>query len=150
MILPEPPPGWRDLPVSTLAYIGDAVFELYARLQASRSCHGKSGHLHRLSVRRVSARAQAESARRILPQLSEEEQAVFRRGRNSQPSSRSKHADPADYQMATGLEAVIGYLYLTQAASRLDQLMAMILEDEHGQENQQTGSAQQAASPDVN
>jgi len=119
----------REMPISVLAYIGDAVYELYVRLYATSHSSGKSGLLHRLSVRMVKARAQAEAIRHLLPDLTEEEQSICRRGRNSQPGSMSRHADPADYLMATGLEALVGYLYLKQDHERLNQLMARILED---------------------
>lgn len=119
----------REIPISVLAYIGDAVYELYVRLYATSQSSGKSGLLHRLSVRMVKARAQAEAIRHLLPDLTEEEQSICRRGRNSQPGSMSRHADPADYLMATGLEALVGYLYLKQDHERLNQLMARILED---------------------
>lgn len=118
-----------DVPVSTLAYIGDAVYELYARLYACKHCQGRSGQLHRHSVELVKAQAQAKAVRRVMPLLTPEERLVFRRGRNSQPNSRSKHASLADYLSATGLEAVIGYLSLKQEEQRLDELMAVILEE---------------------
>lgn len=120
-----------DVPVSTLAYIGDAVYELYARLYACKHCQGQSGQLHRRSVELVKAQAQAKAVPRILPLLTAEERLVFRRGRNSQPSSRSKHASLADYLSATGLEAVIGYLSLKQEEERLNDLMAVILEEQN-------------------
>jgi len=129
MIRPTYQGDLRELPVSTLAYIGDAVYELYVRLDLCQAGCGKSGELHRQTVRKVKASAQAQAARRLLPLLTEEEAAIFRRARNSQPGSQPKHADPVDYRVATGLEAVIGYLYLSLAEVRLEQLMRMILED---------------------
>jgi len=120
---------WREVPISTLAYIGDAVYELYARIYAYNHCHGKSGQLHRQSVSLVKAQAQAQAVRRLMPHLNDDELSVYKRGRNSQPASRSKHAEPADYLMATGLEALIGYLSLKNEDQRLDQLMTMILEE---------------------
>ncbi|MDD2534796.1 MAG: ribonuclease III domain-containing protein [Eubacteriales bacterium] len=119
---------WRELPVSTLAYLGDAVFELYVRLTLCQTIGGHSGDLHRKTVKLVKASAQAEAAHRILPLLNEAEEAVFRRGRNNQPSSHSKSADPVDYRVATGLETLIGYLYLNKEEERLMSLMAMIVE----------------------
>lgn len=129
MIRPEYQGDLRELPVSTLAYIGDAVYELYIRLALCKDGCGKSGELHRKTVRLVKASAQAQAARQLLPSLTEEEASIFRRARNSQPSSQSKNADPVDYRVATGLEAVIGYLYLSHADERLQTLMRMILED---------------------
>ena len=120
----------REMPVSVLAYIGDAVYELYVRMLSCRGCLGKSGQLHRRSVSLVRAKAQAQAVQKLLPLLGEDELSIYRRGRNSQPSSRSRHADPADYQMATGLEALIGYLALSDREQRLDDLMTRILEDE--------------------
>lgn len=118
----------REMPVSTLAYIGDAVYELYIRLSLCQDGCGKSGELHRQTIRLVKASAQARAARQLLPGLTEAEASIFRRARNSQPGSQSKNADPVDYRVATGLEAVIGYLYLSQADERLETLMRMILE----------------------
>ena len=130
MILPAVGRDLRELPVSVLAYIGDAVYELYVRMHSCRDCLGKSGQLHRRSVSKVKAQAQAQAVQKLLPLLGEDELSIYRRGRNSQPSSRSRHADPADYQMATGLEALIGYLALRNDDQRLDDLMTRILEDD--------------------
>ena len=130
MILPAVGRDLREVPVSVLAYIGDAVYELYVRMHSCRDCLGKSGQLHRRSVRKVKAQAQAQAVQKLLPLLGEDELSIYRRGRNSQPSSRSRHADPADYQMATGLEALIGYLALRNDDQRLDDLMTRILEDD--------------------
>ncbi len=119
----------REVPISVLAYIGDAVYELYVRLHTSSQCQGKSGQLHRRAVRLVKATAQADAMRRLMPMLEADELAVFRRGRNSQPPSRSRHADLPDYLAATGLEALVGYLYMQKRQDRLDELMSMILEE---------------------
>jgi ribonuclease-3 family protein len=130
VILPAVGRDLREVPVSVLAYIGDAVYELYVRMHSCRDCLGKSGQLHRRSVSKVKAQAQAQAVQKLLPLLGEDELSIYRRGRNSQPSSRSRHADPADYQMATGLEALIGYLALRNDDQRLDDLMTRILEDD--------------------
>jgi ribonuclease III family protein len=128
MITPNYTGDIREVPISVLAYLGDAVFELAVRLHFASQSEAKSGELHRQSVRLVRASAQALVAQRITGFLTEEETAIFRRGRNSRPGSMPKNADPADYQAATGLEAVIGYLYLKGESSRLDLLLAEILE----------------------
>ncbi len=130
MILPVLERELAEVPVSVMAYVGDAVYELYARIHTCNSCQGKSGQLHQKSVEIVKAKAQAAAIKRLLPYLNEEELAVFKRGRNSQPSSRSRHANPADYQMATGLETLIGYISLKQDDLRLNELMSLILKDE--------------------
>ncbi len=122
----------REVPVSVLAYIGDAVYELTVRLHLCKQSNAGSGALHRKTVQLVKAAAQAEAARLLMPMLTDEEASIFRRGRNSQPGSMPKHADPADYVVATGFEALIGYLYLKGDKDRLDSLLATILEDNHG------------------
>lgn len=138
MIRPDFTGDWRELPVSTLAYIGDAVYELYVRLSLCRRSVFNSGELHRQAIRLVKASAQAEGAKTILPLLNEAEDAIFRRGRNSQPSSHSKSADPVDYRMATGLEALIGYLYLNNQEERLLQLMQILVEEKHNVQTKQS------------
>jgi ribonuclease III family protein len=121
----------REVPISVLAYIGDAVYELIIRLRLSNQSNAKSGALHRESVKLVRAAAQAEAIRKLLPLLTEEESSIYRRGRNSQPGSMPKNADPADYLAATGFEALIGYLYLKDEKGRMNELLANILEDNH-------------------
>jgi ribonuclease III family protein len=125
---PESGADIREMPISTLAYVGDAVYELAVRLHFADKSSAKSGELHRASVKLVRAAAQAEAARNLQDDLTDEESAIFRRGRNSSPGSMPKNADPADYMAATGFEAVIGYLYLKGETSRLEQLLARILE----------------------
>lgn len=130
----------REVPVSVLAYIGDAVYELQTRLHLFRRVTGHSGRLHQQSIGLVSASAQARAARLILSRLTPEEEAVFRRGRNSQSGSMPKHADPVDYQTATGFEALIGYLYLTGQTIRMDELLVIVYE---GDENEATATESQ-------
>jgi ribonuclease III family protein len=120
----------KELPVSVLAYIGDAVYELYVRIHMCNMCRGDSGQLHRLSIHKVKAQAQADAVEQLIPLLTEDEQSVYKRGRNSQTASRPKRSSPIAYQMATGLEALIGYLSLKHEQNRLDTLMALILKDD--------------------
>ena len=110
--------------------LGDGVFELMVR---SWLClHGKatSKGLHRATVRYVAAPAQARAVERILPLLTGEEGDVFRRGRNTSPHSVPQNASRADYQAATGLEALFGWLWLQGRTERLNQLFAVIMEEE--------------------
>ena len=112
-----------------LAHLGDGVFELMVR---SWLClHGKatSKGLHRATVRYVAAPAQARAVEKILPLLEEGEQDVFRRGRNTSPHSVPQNASRADYQAATGLEALFGWLYLQGRTERLNELFARIMEE---------------------
>ena len=110
-----------------LAHLGDGVFELMVR---SWLClHGKatSKGLHKATVRYVAAPAQAKAVEKILPLLTEEEGDVFRRGRNTSPHSVPQNASRADYQAATGLEALFGWLYLQGRTERLNELFEVIM-----------------------
>lgn len=111
-----------------LAHLGDGVFELMVR---SWLClHGKatSRGLHRATVRYVAAPAQAAAAARILPVLTGEEEDVYRRGRNTSPHSVPQNASRAEYQSATGLEALFGWLYLQGRTQRLNELFSLMME----------------------
>ncbi len=113
-----------------LAHLGDGVFELMVR---SWLClHGKatSKGLHRATVRYVAAPAQARAVEKILPLLEEEEHDVFRRGRNTSPHSVPQNASRADYQAATGLETLFGWLWLQGRTERLNTLFAVMMEEE--------------------
>ena len=112
-----------------LAHLGDGVFELMVR---SWLClHGKatSKNLHRAAVRYVAAPAQAAAAERILPGLTGEEGDVYRRGRNASPHTIPRSASRAEYQAATGLEALFGWLYLQGRTGRLNELFDQIMEE---------------------
>ena len=113
-----------------LAHLWDGVFELMVR---SWLClHGKatSKGLHRATVRYVAAPAQARAVEKILPLLEEGEQDVFHRGRNTSPHSVPQNASRADYQAATGLEALFGWLWLQGRTDRLNELFAVMMEEE--------------------
>ena len=105
-----------------LAHMGDAVYEILVR--AWLCAHGKATGkgLHRATVALVCAPRQAELSQIILPLLTEEEQSVFRRGRNANVHSIPVHASRAQYQQATALEALFGYLYLLGRKDRINQL----------------------------
>ena len=109
-----------------LAYIGDTVYDLYVRTQLLLTCDATAHGLHVMATKRVCARAQAEAVQRILPTLSEDEQYIFRRGRNSHMGTVPKHAQMSDYRAATGLEALLGYLYLKGEDDRLNELMGQM------------------------
>ena len=106
-----------------LAYVGDAVQSLYVRGKLALTDGGKSGGLHRRSISEVSARAQSEIVEKLLPYFNEEESGIYQRAKNSKPHSVAKNADIVDYHRATGLEAVLGYLYLTGQTERIDYLL---------------------------
>lgn len=125
-----PPDQIRGISSIGLAHMGDAVYELLVRtwLCAHGKATGKG--LHRATVALVCAPKQAELAQRILPLLTEEEQAVFRRGRNANAHSIPTHASRAQYQQATALEALLGWLHLSGRHDRVEQLFAVMMEEE--------------------
>lgn len=107
----------------SLAYIGDAVFDLVIRSVVVERGNMPANALHRQTVRFVKAPAQARMIEFLLESLSEEERTVYRRGRNAKPYTTAKNADPADYYKATGYEALVGYLYLTDQTDRALELI---------------------------
>lgn len=111
-----------------LAHVGDAVFELLVRLYLAEKGNETSAGLHNASVAMVNAGAQSRDVRQILPALTEEELAVFHRGRNTRVNSTPRHAKTGEYHEATGLEALMGYLYLMGRTERVSTLFRMILE----------------------
>ena len=123
------PDQLRAISTLGLAHLGDGVFELMVR---SWLClHGKatSKGLHRATVRYVAAPAQAKAVEKILPLLTEEEGDVFRRGRNTSPHTVPKAASREEYQTATALEALFGYLYLQGRTDRLNELFTLMMEE---------------------
>lgn len=113
-----------------LAHLGDAVYELMVR---SWLClHGKATAkgLHKAAVHYVAAPAQARMTEKIKPQLTEAEQDVFRRGRNASPHSIPQNASRGEYQAATALEALFGWLWLQGEKERLNELFEMMMEEE--------------------
>lgn len=113
----------------TLAFIGDAVYELLVRGQVLARGSAPVGKLHHRTVDFVRADAQAKAVRSIQPVLTETEAAVLRRGRNANSAHIAKNADPADYRYATGLEALFGYLYLIGENQRLRELFTLIIRE---------------------
>ncbi len=121
--------GVRAISSIGLAHMGDAVFELLVRswLCARGKATGKG--MHRAAVALVCAESQAEKAERILPMLTEEEHAVFRRGRNAQVHTVPSHASRAQYGEATALEALLGWLYLQGELERVNELFCKMMEE---------------------
>ena len=121
----------KSISMLGLAHVGDGVYELLNRSQLCREGHTDVQTLHRLTVARVRAEAQAKAAAHILPLLTEEELSIYRRGRHTHVNSVPHHAQLADYHAATGLEALFGWLYLLGRLERIDTLFAAIMEEEH-------------------
>ena len=112
-----------------LAHMGDCVFEIMVR--SWLCCHGKvtSRGLHKETVHYVSAPAQAKAVEKIIDKLTEDESAVYRRGRNTRVNSVPHNADIAQYHAATGLEALFGWLWLQGKKDRLNELFEIIMEE---------------------
>ena len=112
-----------------LAHLGDGVYEVMVRSWLVLHGKAKAKDLHRATVKYVAAPAQAERFEKIQPLLTDEETDVFRRGRNTAPHSIPKAASRAQYQTATGLEALFGWLYLQGRTERLNELFAAMMEE---------------------
>lgn len=117
--------GPKMLSALDLAFVGDGVYGLLVREMLARDGSRPVGELHRMAVAYVNATAQAAAYDRIAPLLTEQEQAVYRRGRNG-GAHPPKNANPGDYAKATGLEALFGYLYLNGAQERVRELFEAI------------------------
>lgn len=112
-----------------LAYIGDAIYEIYIRRYLIENYKDKMNIIHKKSTKYVSAKAQADILRKIEEILTDEEKSVIRRGRNTKSNSVPKNTDISEYKYSTGFEALIGYLYLSKKIERIDQIIKKILED---------------------
>ncbi|MBR5789657.1 MAG: ribonuclease III [Lachnospiraceae bacterium] len=114
----------------TLAYIGDCVYEIIIRTIVVGKGNRQTSKLHQTTTKLVKAHSQAVLAELILPMLTEEEADILRRGRNAKSATMAKNATVADYRMATALEALVGYLYLTNKMDRLLEIIKYGLEKE--------------------
>ena len=101
-----------------LAYMGDAVYDLVFRTAVVQKGNTSAHKLHIQATRYVKAPAQANLADAIMEELTQEELAVYKRGKNAKPYTKAKNATLAEYKKATGLEALVGYLYLTDQMER--------------------------------
>jgi len=109
----------------TLAFIGDAVYNVYIRTYLASKSNMQTGILHRQSIKYVSAKAQCKIIDAILESLSEEEVNIYKRGRNTNITTVSKNVDIVEYKKATGFEALIGELYLQKKIDRLEEIINM-------------------------
>ncbi|MGN1271473.1 MAG: Mini-ribonuclease 3 [Clostridia bacterium] len=108
------------------AYVGDSVYELYIREKLVNSTNLKPHKLHIETIKYVKAKAQADTLERLREYLTEEEQEIVRRARNTQNHHLPKNANPTDYMYATAFEGLIGYLYLSGQKERLEELLSKI------------------------
>lgn len=111
----------RELSPLALAYIGDACFEILVRSEIL-DVRKNPNKLHRESIRFVRAKSQRELFEKIEEKLTEEEIKIFKRGRNAKSHTVPKNADPIDYRIATGVEALFGYLYLLKRYNRIREI----------------------------
>jgi len=115
----RPEEDLRQVPVLSLAFLGDTIFDLYMRSVAVRVKRCNPTDAHRFATKYVKAAAQARMADHIEPLLSPEELAVYKRGRNAKNASLAKNATAGDYRKATGFEALLGWLYLSGNTERI-------------------------------
>jgi len=113
--------------VQGLAHIGDAVYELMVRTWLCTNGTSTAKNLHRRAITYVSAKAQAAAAEAVLPRLTEVENAIYKRGRNTHLNSVPKGSTHEEYHAATGIEALFGYLYLVGEIDRLNELFDVAL-----------------------
>lgn len=118
----------KQLNPLVLAFIGDAIYEVFIRTQLVDK--NRSLPVHKLHVKAISfvkAHAQSEFMKIIESQLTEEENNIFKRGRNAKSGTIPKNADVQEYKMATGFEALMGFLYITEQTERLNYLFNMVI-----------------------
>lgn len=111
----------------TLAYIGDAVYELFVRTYLIKDANLPVNRLHKEAIHLVNAKAQSDLYQKIKDRLTEEEMQIYKRGRNTN-SHPPKNADMTDYKSATGIEALIGYLYLMGDDRRIAELLSQLID----------------------
>jgi ribonuclease-3 family protein len=124
--MPAYPP--EEMNPLALAYIGDAVYEVYIRQYVLSKDNHRPHVLHKKSSSYVSAKAQAKALHALLPILTEEEADIVRRGRNAKSGTAPKNADMIDYRHSTALECLIGYLYYRKDAERLAQVLQLAIQ----------------------
>ena len=119
----------RELSPLALAFVGDSVLELLVRTRLAQHHRLSAGKLNTEKVNYVSARAQFREEQLLEPLFTEEELAIFKRGRNASKASVSKHASPEEYRASTGFECLLGWLYLTGRKDRVEELFDKLWED---------------------
>ena len=118
----------RQIPALNLAYVGDTVYDLYVRAYLIHT-HPETVHnLHLLSAKMVCAQGQARAFFALEGELTAEELAIYRRGRNVHSGTVPKNANVADYRVATGLETLLGHLWVLGREERIDRLMAIAVQ----------------------
>lgn len=116
----------KQLSPLNLAFIGDCIYEILVREMLVKNANRPVNDLHKESVKFVSAKAQTEAFEKIKGILTEEETAIYKRGRNAKVGHSPKSATEGEYHCATGVEALFGYLYLTEQTDRIKELFSKI------------------------
>ena len=119
----------RTISPVSLAYVGDGIYDLIVRTIMIEEHNAKAGALHRLTTRYVKADAQAKMMEILEPILTEEENAIYHRGRNCKSGKSAKNASHGAYRKATGFEAVMGYLYMMGQTDRLLELVKLAIDN---------------------
>ena len=119
----------KQLSPLNLAFIGDGIYEILVRETLVTNANRPVNDLHRQSVKFVSAKAQTQAYERIKDILTDDETAIYKRGRNAKVGHSPKSASEGEYHCATGVEALFGYLYLTDNMQRIKELFKIISED---------------------
>lgn len=119
----------EEMSTAALAYLGDSIIELCVRETLVKKGVSSAKNLNFSALLFVKAEAQADAMKNILPLLSEEETAAYKRGRNIGHTNTPKSATVGQYRMATGMEALFGYLYLKGERARINELFALAYED---------------------
>ena len=116
----------RELSPLSLAFVGDSVLELLVRRRLVSTTRLHPGKLNAAKVRYVSARAQFREEKLLEPSLTEQELAVFKRGRNANKATVAKHASAEEYRASTGFECLLGWLYLSGQTDRIEALFDIL------------------------
>ena len=127
----------KQINIITLAYLGDAIYEVYVREYLISKGIAKVEDLQREAIKYVSAKSQSNILNYLMDKnyLNEEEIEIIKRGRNYKRESHPKNTDIITYKMSSGFEALIGYLYVDKQKDRLDEIIKIILEEYHEKDN---------------
>jgi ribonuclease III family protein len=119
----------ESINTTALAYIGDGVYEIFIRKLMVTRGWAAADHLHRETVKYVRAESQAYAIKKIMDMLTPEEQDLIRRARNRKSVTKPRNADPVSYKLATAMEALIGFLFLTDQNARIEEIMIRAVEE---------------------
>ena len=121
-------PSYKSMSGLSLAFVGDAVYELLVRQYVLSQGEARVQDLHRETVALVNAAFQAKAAEMLADALTEEELSYYKRGRNANSAHTPKNKSEAEYHRSTGFEALLGYLYLSEQYDRLEELFEIIIQ----------------------